>query len=34
MIDILLLLALGYAIGWAIDHPDKVKAAWNSLLGK
>lgn len=31
IIDILLLIALGYAIGWCVKHPDKVKTIVNTV---
>ena len=34
MIEIALLVLLGYAIGWCQNHPDQVKAIWNTIFGK
>lgn len=32
MLEILLLIAFGYAIGWVINHPEEAKKIWNRLF--
>lgn len=31
MIEIILILALGYTLAWAFENQDKVKALWTKL---